>query len=50
VILIRDKSIPAAKATEDDLRIKYAIVLGKDPHPPKDIANAEKTDPKKKKN
>lgn len=46
VHLVRDKSIPAAKATEDDLRIKYAIVLGKDPNPPKDIGGPEK----KKKN
>jgi len=36
VILIRDKSIPAAKADEDDLRIKYVIILGQDPNPPKE--------------
>jgi len=47
VILVRDKTIPAAKATEDDLRIKYAIIQGRDPNPPKDIANP-KTDTKKK--
>jgi len=47
VTIVRDKSIPAAKATEDDLRVKYAMVLGKDPNPPKDIAN-QKTPPKKK--
>lgn len=45
VHLVRERAIPAAKATEDDLRIKYAIVLGKDPNPPKDIASP----PKKKK-
>jgi hypothetical protein len=42
VILIRDKTIPAAKATEDDLRIKYVTILGRDPNPPKDIANPPK--------
>jgi hypothetical protein len=26
IILVRDKSIPDAKATDDDLRIKYAII------------------------
>ena len=31
VILIRDKTVPATKVTEDDLRVKYAIILGKDP-------------------
>jgi hypothetical protein len=49
VILIRDKTIAAGKATEDDLRIKYATILGKDPNPPKDIASgSDKKDPKKK--
>jgi hypothetical protein len=49
VILIRDKKIAADKATENDLRIKYATILGKDPNPPKDIASgSDKTDPKKK--
>ena len=49
VILIRDKTIPAAKANEDDLRVKYAIILGKDPNPPKDIGNPSgKDNPKKK--
>lgn len=51
VYLIRDKTISAAKATEDDLRIKYAVILGHDTNPPKDIANsAAKPDEKKKKN
>ena len=51
VILIRDKTVAADKATDSDLRIKYAIVQGKDPNPPKDIANAGNTkDEKKKKN
>jgi hypothetical protein len=31
VILVRDKSIPASKATEDDLRVEYAIILGPQP-------------------
>ena len=47
VVLIRDRTIPAAKATEDDLRIKYVVIQGRDPNPPKDITNP-KTDPKKK--
>ncbi|VTS02781.1 unnamed protein product [Gemmata massiliana] len=51
VHLIRDRSISAAKATEDDLRIKYAVILGKAPTPPKDATNAgAKPDDKKKKN
>lgn len=52
VILIRDKNVPAAKVGEDDLRIKYAIIQGQDPNPPKDIVNAnnKKDDKKKKKN
>ncbi|MBP3958943.1 hypothetical protein J8F10_27175 [Gemmata sp. G18] len=52
VYLIRDKSVSAAKATEDDLRIKYAVILGKAPNPPKDAANTggAKPDDKKKKN
>jgi hypothetical protein len=45
VVMIRDKSIAAAKVTEDDLRVKYAIILGKDPNPPKDMSKPE---PKKK--
>jgi hypothetical protein len=36
--LIRDKSIPQAKATDADVRIKYAVILRHDPNPPKDIA------------
>ncbi|HSQ55966.1 MAG TPA: hypothetical protein VLM40_09475 [Gemmata sp.] len=48
VVLMRDKTIPASKATEADLRIKFAIIQGKDPHPPKDIANP-KSDTKNKK-
>jgi hypothetical protein len=44
VILIRDKSIAADKAKEEDLRVKYAIILGKEPTPPKD---AKKSDEKK---
>lgn len=51
VILIRDKTIPAEKATEADLKIKYAIIHGRDPNPPKDIANGGNTkNPPKKKN
>jgi hypothetical protein len=39
LILIRDKNIPAEKSAESDLRVKYAIIWGKDPNPPKDITN-----------
>lgn len=39
LILIRDKSVSAEKAAESDLRVKYAIIWGKDPNPPKDIAD-----------
>jgi hypothetical protein len=46
VILVRDRSISAAKATEDDVRVKYAIILGKDTTPPK---GADKDDKKGKK-
>lgn len=37
IILIRDKSISASKMVEDDLRVKYAIILGKNQTPPKDL-------------
>lgn len=47
VFVIRDKSIHADKAKEDDLRVKYAIILGHDPNPPKDIASPPKTPSKK---
>ena len=44
--LVRPKSIPESKAKPEDLLVKYAIILGEDPTPPK----APKTDePKKKK-
>jgi hypothetical protein len=45
VIIIRDKTIPADKVTESDMRVKYATVVGKDPNPPKDAGS----DPNKKK-
>ncbi|MBY0458882.1 MAG: hypothetical protein K2V38_16210 [Gemmataceae bacterium] len=48
VYLIRDKSIPAAKAGEDDLRVKYAVILGTDPNPPKGIGKTEPKAPPKK--
>jgi hypothetical protein len=35
VFLVRDRSIPPARATENDLRVKYAVILGLDPTPPK---------------
>lgn len=45
--VMRDKSIPAAKASENDLRVKYLIILGQDPNPPKDITSPSKAPPKK---
>ncbi len=53
LILIRDRNVPSAKAAESDLRVKYAIIWGRDPNPPKDITNqkpAKKGNQKKKKN
>lgn len=47
--LIREKGIPAAKATEDDLRVKYAVILGRDPNAPKETANAKGGNKDKKK-
>ncbi len=49
VRMIRDKSIPASKVGENDLRVKYAIILGKDPTPPKDIGKDDKKGKKDKK-
>jgi hypothetical protein len=43
VHLIREKSIAADKATDADLRVKYALITGKDANPPKDT----KTDKQK---
>lgn len=48
--LIRDKNVPAAKATEGDLRVKYALILGRDPNPPKDISGGANKKGEKKKN
>ena len=47
-VLVREKSIPAAKLAESDLKLKYVTILSHDPNPPKDIGT--KTDEKKKKN
>lgn len=33
VWVVRDKSIPAAKVTEDDLRVKYVLILSNNPLP-----------------
>ncbi|MBA4191052.1 MAG: hypothetical protein C0467_23960 [Planctomycetaceae bacterium] len=49
VIIIRDKKIRAENQKEGDLRVKYAIILGKDPNPPKDITNPPKPATKTKK-
>ena len=51
VYLIRDAKVAAEKATDADLRIKYAFTMGKSPNPSKDIAAAGSAkDEKKKKN
>ena len=51
VYLIRDAKIAAEKATDADLRIKYAFTMGKAPNPSKDAATAGSAkDDKKKKN
>ena len=50
VIIIRDKHIRAENQKEDDLRVKYAIILGHDKNPPKDIANPTPTTAAAKKN
>lgn len=46
--IIRDKTIPANKVTDADMRLKYAVILRHDPNPPKDIANPSSAAPKKK--
>lgn len=50
VIIVRDKTIPAAKATEDDLRLKYVTILGHDLNPPKDIGGGNAKNAKNKNN
>lgn len=35
VYVVRDKAVPAGKTTEDDLRVKYAVIVGHDANPPK---------------
>jgi hypothetical protein len=47
--VVRDKTIPMAKLTEADLRLKYVVIIGHDPNPPADITNP-KTPTTKKKN
>lgn len=36
--VIRDKTIPIASVKDSDLRVKYAVIWGHDPNPPKDLA------------
>ena len=48
VFIVRDKSIPAAKATEGDLRVKYALIIGTNPNQFKDFDD-KKADRKDKK-
>ena len=51
VYLVRDAKVAAEKATDADLRIKYAFTMGKAPNPSKDAAAAGSAkDDKKKKN
>lgn len=47
VIIIRDHKIPIDKVKEDDLRVKYAIILGHDKNPPKEDPPKGKTNTKK---
>jgi hypothetical protein len=35
--VVRDKSIPASSVTDKDVRVRYAVIIGQDPHPPKDL-------------
>ena len=44
--LIRDRSITLEKMVESDLRLKYVIITGKDPNPPKDITSPAPMTPK----
>jgi hypothetical protein len=50
VRMIRDKKIPADKVTEDDIRVKYAIIYSQNPNGPTPIPGAKTTPtpPKKK--
>ncbi|VTU01271.1 unnamed protein product [Gemmataceae bacterium] len=47
VILIRDRKIPIDKVKEDDLRVKYALILGHDKTPPKEDPPKGKANTKK---
>lgn len=38
VSVIRDKTIPTASVKDSDMRVKYAVIWGHDPNPPKDIS------------
>jgi len=42
VTIVRDKMIAPEKVTESDLRIKYALIIGQDPNPPKTAGNKKK--------
>ncbi|MDB5312483.1 MAG: hypothetical protein JWO38_6685 [Gemmataceae bacterium] len=41
--VIRDKSISADKVTENDMRLRYLIIVGHDPNPPADGGNTKPT-------
>jgi hypothetical protein len=45
--VVRDKSIPANKVTDADMRLKYVVIIGHDPNPPADITNPPKASKKK---
>lgn len=45
VVTVRDKTIPADKLNERDMKIKTVLILGTDPNPPKDIANGTAGNP-----
>jgi len=46
--VVRDKTIPAAKVTDADMRIKYAVIVGQDQNAATNLAGTSK--PAKKKN
>jgi hypothetical protein len=49
VTLVRSRDVPASKATADDLVVKYAMVIGESPVPPKVDRDAKKKMEEKKK-
>jgi hypothetical protein len=46
--IVRDKTIPAAKVTDADMRIKYAVIVGQDANAATNLAGTSKPAKKKK--